>query len=819
MVNPPNCDGTGEKPVPESEFDACVRRREIEIIRECRREVELQREVAPDEFLPVDWDTSPEAAEDLVGLALSGGGIRSATVNLGVLQKLDELKLLPLIDYLSTVSGGGFIGGWWSKWKTEIAGPGQSMPRPTAAPYREPPEITHLRLYSNYLIPRKGLFSSDTWRAATVLARNFFLNALVLVPLLAIPILYADLFYFSLDPLVFAELALRPDRLPVFPARVWVFLFLGLFLVWVALALAFSVIATAWRRRSQVWRTRLTVWQTVFTSSSAMVLALLGLAAFSRYGLHRLNLLVMARGGWLALFLGLLSGVYAAWKRGPTGGGHEEAGREHPVEQTILKIVPPLFLACFVVALSAGIWSLLGWMELNLGLTPARQLLRWLYILFFVGLGVYVVAAIERNLIWRRLGGQSDTWRLRLIISLLLSTTLFALAVFGHWRDWPNSLVAGLLCVALAFHAVVCLGWGTDPNAVSMHSFYKARLVRAYLGASNAHRLARPGGDVTEPQPGDDIDLKDVKAWKNCGAYHIVNATLNLVGGKDLATQERQAEVFELSPLFCGSARTGYRPTEKYAGGEMTLGTALAISGAAANPVMGPHTSGSMAMLLSLFNARLGYWIADPGKADWKKPRTLFWPWYMLRELLAWTTETGNFCYLSDGGHLENLGLYSLVKRRCRYIIVCDAGADPEFHCEDLANALRMIRIDFGCEVDSGFLEAVMGIQERQKDGQFPASRAHFAVGTITYPNGQRGTLLYLKSSLTGDEPTDVLKYAESNPPFPHQTTADQFFDEAQFESCRRLGYHIAGEVFGKLSGMGPQRLTRDDIFKRIAGP
>ena len=134
-------------------------------------------------------------ATGLSGLALSGGGIRSATFNLGVVQALAELRLLHDFDYLSTVSGGGFIGGWLSKWIHHRRGDVHEVQRLLAAtvqagaapsaPRTEPHEVQFLRRYSNYLTPRAGMFSADTWTLICTYVRNTMLNLTILVALLA----------------------------------------------------------------------------------------------------------------------------------------------------------------------------------------------------------------------------------------------------------------------------------------------------------------------------------------------------------------------------------------------------------------------------------------------------------------------------------------------------------------------------------------------------------------------------------------------------------------------------------------------------------
>ena len=162
---------------------------------------------------------------------------------------------------------------------------------------------------------------------------------------------------------------------------------------------------------------------------------------------------------------------------------------------------------------------------------------------------------------------------------------------------------------------------------------------------------------------------------------------------------------------------------------------------------------------------------------------------YLLKELTATANTDAKFLYLSDGGHFENLGIYELVRRGCRLIIATDAGCDPDYAFDDLANALRKCSIDLGAEIEIN-VEPIRPI-----DG-FKHTKAHHAVGRIHYADGNEGVLLYVKASLTGGEDPDILNYATNHTVFPHDTTADQAFDEDQFESYRKLGFHIGDELF-----------------------
>jgi hypothetical protein len=212
---------------------------------------------------------------------------------------------------------------------------------------------------------------------------------------------------------------------------------------------------------------------------------------------------------------------------------------------------------------------------------------------------------------------------------------------------------------------------------------------------------------------------------------------------------------------------------------------------------------------MTMFNARLGWWMGNPrDKFDWLRSGPRRGLLYLLNELFGLTNDRTPFLNLSDGGHFENLGIYELVRRRCRYIIACDAEQDDALTFSGLGNAIRKCRIDLGTEI------SVRATKIRPPaDSRF--SPFHTVIGDIRYPNGETGTLLYFKASLTGDEPADVLEYKDRQPAFPHHSTmGDQFFDESQFESYRKLGIHVVQTAFAT-PGAAPQNLEeRFDVLR-----
>lgn len=400
----------------------------------------------------------------------------------------------------------------------------------------------------------------------------------------------------------------------------------------------------------------------------------------------------------------------------------------------------------------------------------------------------------------------------------------------SQWLDAPvETLFAAwpscALLLAVAAAAVAAFRY-IDVNAFSLQNLYRNRLVRCYLGAAHGkQRMAEP---FTGFDPQDDIHLSALEQQR---PFHIFNAALNMTQGDDLAWQQRKAASFSFTPRKSGfwletadlsglsnsqPVQGGYAPTSAYAcetvnwqtphSGAM-LGTVMATSGAAVSSQMGFASTGLRAFVLTLFNVRLGRWFPNPAlkstPAQLKQRSPLLAAWWFLCELLGRTDERSKWVYLSDGGHFENLGIYELVRRRCKYIVAVDAGADPAMSFGDLGNAVRKCRVDFGVEVRVDLTDLTPAAA-----GQRPKSSS--VVGTIDYPPtaieaGFTGQILYIKLSLPtgiGTLSADVLAFAKEESAFPHQPTADQWFTESQFESYRQLGYLIGNDALQKGGGM-----------------
>lgn len=395
----------------------------------------------------------------------------------------------------------------------------------------------------------------------------------------------------------------------------------------------------------------------------------------------------------------------------------------------------------------------------------------------------------------------------------------------------------------------LALAWRVDINLFSFHNFYRNRLTRCYLGGArmDAQPPRRP-----HPFTGFDADddlslhaLADVDGdGRVCRPFHLLNTALNMSTGNELAWQQRKAGSFFFSPLHCGYALPataehrhlagGFAPTAHYMwtaqalaarearaaaaqssapatpegnkaapvnGGAM-LGSVMAVSGAAASPNWGFHTAPGVAFVLTMFNIRLGRWCPNPGHPHMpKRPSPLMGGWQLLNELFGATSASAKYVYLSDGGHFDNLGVYELVRRRVSTIVVCDCGQDANMQFDDLADTIRKCYTDFGVDIDID-VEALTGVGDADA---LKLSKLHCAKGKVHFPPLADGTPAFsgelwlvkpgLSAAICATAP-DLRNYALANPEFPQQSTADQWFDEAQFESYRKLGYLVGMSVF-----------------------
>lgn len=357
-------------------------------------------------------------------------------------------------------------------------------------------------------------------------------------------------------------------------------------------------------------------------------------------------------------------------------------------------------------------------------------------------------------------------------------------------------------------------------NRTSNHVFYRDRLSEAFL--------IKKDGENGKLQHNDTQKLHRLNP--SLGPYHLINTTLNITGKSKVNLKGRKAEFFCFGREYSGSRVTGYVKTSRYEGldQEMGLGTAMAVSAAAAAPNMGRETNPSLTFIMGLLNIRLGYWAVNPlylQPGFRQNPiRKLFrsiWPEqvgpvYLLREMIGRINEKSCFINLSDGGHIENMGLYELVRRRCKFIVVGDAEADKQMTCHGLGDTIRMVLIDMGIKIRINLDHLYR--KKIEKDGTLSfTGNSHYAVGIIEYGENkeEQGYLLYIKSSISKGHAPYIKDYLARHPDFPHQSTADQFFDEAQFEAYRALGCEIGEQVMEELAEMTQERIEADETLTK----
>lgn len=795
------------------------------------------------------WIENPNDA--YFGLALSGGGIRSATFNLGVLQGLNERGYLTGLHYLATVSGGGYVGGFWTLWRT--LNPGAAVfPDASANPAigAENAPIRHLRKFSRFLAPSLGAFSFDTGRMLVAL-----INAVV-------PSLVGAAGWVSLMLLASVAIGALVLVTPVLPLPAWldgplafrhsapaVTSGVAAFLWGSAHLLAMRAM---WRRRSSTSPAALTpaalqeqgpranpgnstprpvpdvghkrvpkrdgpwVRRTTYVAASVLMGMVWGwwihthpdlpqraLDAFLEIQhLHVSNwspstivwtyvmapawlLLVVASVMTIGVMLG--SAIARQFRR-------HDVDRVGPIRQATDRVSSWMMFAAAAWAVLVLLWWIAFFVAANHGTAgtalrslsiagiPLATLIPWLQ--RFTG---------GRSTSGERTGERAARWSLigisYVVVAALVVLLMWAIiAVHRHdvW-GWFAAGVAVALVVALAY----------DPNHVGLHHFYRQRIARGFLGAAHAEGNAIDSD--TEPQDKDDISMAKLRPDGPCHLVVCAANDLTPADALDSLGRGARSAVLSHAGYSIGSQSVSWNEARI---GVPTLAAALTASGAAFNTQMGAKSKTlgpAVSFIMSAFGLRLGLWVRNPSQVDGKTRvvRSGFGGFALLAELLGMSdARNGTYVFLSDGGHFDNTGLYELVRRHCRYVIVSDCGQDTGRNFDDLGTVVRLVREDFNVDIKIDL--------DPLRPDENGVSRQPMVAGDIHYPNGDTGTLLVLKPTITGAEPPDVLQYRSRNPIFPHQSTGDQFFDEAQWESYRRLGQHIARTAFAAESARHP---------------
>lgn len=434
--------------------------------------------------------------------------------------------------------------------------------------------------------------------------------------------------------------------------------------------------------------------------------------------------------------------------------------------------------------------------------------------------------------IWARFGGHGKWTNLLIVVGAIVLT--YGVLLIGY--DVSRSLVEGSVNQRAVIVAVIIIaliaGWFVNTNHIGLHRYYRDRLMEAFMPdddqlQSELNKMAcgANGFQLAEAWPGKQAN----------GPYHIVNANLVLSKSPTRKYRERAGDNFMLSPLYMGSSATGWHKTQESATRDMTLASAMAISGAAANPRgaaggRGITRNAAVAIIMSLLNVRLGYWIPNPKSAGRKSILPVrpnhFWPGGIYAIAQRGYTENSKWLELADGGHFENLAIYELVRRRCGLIIVCDGGQDNASSYADLVTAVQRIGSDFGATVhldmkvtaDPGQKSGPARLIAKPGQNDYPkgaeyADKGYF-ICRIEYSDDEAhrgwpkfGTVIYMKSALIKELELHARGYRGAHPEFPNQSTGDQFFEDEQFEAYREVGYRICQQMIADLK---LERLFKD---------
>jgi len=776
--------------------------------------------------------------DPLWGLALSGGGIRSATFCLGLVKALAREGLLLRFDLVSTVSGGGFIGAMLGRLFQNVRNTADCIALQSALARTETLAFGDwLRRHGRYLIPRG---TSDLRFAAAVMLRNLLgvhvelgFVALVIGCLLALANLgiwgVMEYFAFSGDS---PERLLMVSRLAWATATAWLFL---------PLAAVFFAIAGCAYWATQIGGTTGFVRQAGFWLGWALALYLL-LGSGDLAGLF---------GAWFVALVATLAWMLAypylwgIWLWGATDPARvrqrlsNEGGR---------------LLHVAVILAALGLFDRLAWwlaFEARSTLPPAALLI--------------ALAVVLRGLL-PYLGNSSGgpgTWARRALVLANAFGLLLAFMLAAWWASLVYRLSLGelflrfslqwgvalgnllLVMVPLLIYAVATGSQVEFLNLSSLHPFYRARLVRSYLGAGNHARFNSagplgPAGSAAEARAAnsgiddvhadDDVQLEAYAPYRHGGPVHLINVCVNQTlgspegGHRDFNVDRRGQLLTIAAHRWCRLGSDGWGRLDRAAA--MTLGTWTAISAAAFSPGLGSMTRGGLATLAMFSGVRLGYWWSmskRPAKGLRQRCGRLFDKSFrVLNETLGrFRIERDRPLFLTDGGHFENTGAYALLRERARLIVLADCGADPGYAFPDLENLVRKARIDLQAVIDFVRPRPTAPLLIRESFGALGElasehSQSCFALAKLSYlDTGESGWLLLIKPNMFQGLPVDLENFKVSHPEFPQQATTDQFFDESQWESYRRLGEEIGSRLTPALLRLlmleGDASFVRDD--------
>lgn len=860
---------------------------------------------------------------DQSGIALSGGGIRSASFCLGVLQALAYAGWFKKLDYMSTVSGGGYIGGSISwllhrKWTDDHGKvipygldrknfPYGSYPMMGMEDKREEGKaagwdvykgrmLRHLRQHARYLTPGDGI---NIMSLLAVVLRNTLFSLFVYGGLLVV--LFALAWPFLFYPVMGAwGLESIRSHLVWFPTEanralgMAIALALGLLFAAIVYVILTSLLpkemSTGYRLRYfyERWMGRMLTLAIILIAIGCVPVVHCWLEEAGHNKAETSTLKFSSQG----VALGEV-----------TFAGKLKQSEGHPLAEGELKVTTQNS--------KTGNVSVNGNIT-TVGDEKSAQKSDWSLPIFknnmvaFVGGISTLLGAISS--IWAFV--QEGRKKKRIPTSIFVAIASFGL-IFGvllltyHFAALlrAEAIASGPLEYTLAFPTDMLRGlgvWGgvgillffflriPNLNYHSLHRYYRDRLMETFTpDLPDAIHVNGPVPGASKSA--DYIHLYNILNEQGgageLGPYHIINANIVLVSSDIPKFRGRGGDNFILTPRYCGSNATGWCETRRSPYEDMTLPTAIAISGAAVNSNTGSGGDGMtrspwLSFLMGFFNIRLGYWANNPTprkerlrriakelarplkvlperNEEKALPYTLRITWHGLFVVCRWPLnqlkmlfhgilslplcagrntpnafypglfemylrknldENSRMVQLSDGGHFENLGLYELIRRRLKLIIVCDGSADPNYGFEDLANAMEKVRADFGAIInlhcpDMETLTPKSVIETGDETGKrVTYAEQGYLMATITYNDRTEGTLLFLTTTFFKELSSDLYAYRKAHDEFPDQSTSDQFFDEKQFEAYRELGFQTAHRM------MGDDEIVANADVQRILG-
>ncbi len=692
------------------------------------------------------YEKEPKQTKDLAGLSLSGGGIRSASFSLGIMQALAYKNWLSKIDYLSTVSGGGYIGAsltWLLSNKWQVLDKDFDT-SPENFPYVTYPMCGKVNNKQGEDCTKDSMSVKIRGRLLQYLRQN----AKYLTPGGGINI-------FSLIAVLLRGITL--GLVTYFALFVLLFLFLNMTKVY-----------------CQIMLTGLNCFLLI---ASLILLSYLVSLPFYSLGTY----------------------FYRRTKE-----------KAYMLRRRYEKLAGILLPLAFALAVLGSIPFVSGWLDKSLNSDTFKNIYPSFISNDKNGTGFFGVISVIIGIIssiaafFKTNKTKSSKIPVGFFVAIGTAALLFGILILAYQTSlkipvWLPVNVTVILAAAVVIFAIL-----VNLNHVSVHRYYRDRLMETFM-PDVASIMTNDYKRSHKTEEANGKRLHEIYSKKGnpeyFGPYHIINTNVVLPSSRRAIFRGRGGDNFIMSPLYCGGNATGWLKTEKYMGGEMTLASAMAISGAAVNPDAGCGGEGVtrqpfLSILMGMLNLRLGYWVPNPNPHESEgaiRPSVpnYFWPglWEIIFRYRL--NEKAYFLQLTDGGHFENLALYEMIRRRLKLIIVCDGTADPQYTFSELANAMQKVRTDFGALIIINN-EDLKDLTPSQKIDQVKVAKKGFLKAKIVYADNSKGRLIYINTTFCEELSADLYGYKREHPSFPEEPTIDQFFDEKQFEAYRELGYQIA---------------------------